>query len=97
MWNPYRWGLPGAFCGPSFVRSNTQAIMKNSILIIAVLMLVLSACRKEYVCVCTQKSTGDKSYGDHFKAGSIEKKAYEESCEANDDVFSSDLENCHLE
>lgn len=71
--------------------------MKKILLFICLLVLGLSSCRKEYVCVCTQKSTGDKSYGDRFKASSLEKKAYEESCEANDDVFGSDLENCHLE
>lgn len=71
--------------------------MKNILLLSAILFLLGTSCRKEYVCVCTQKSTGDKSYGDRFKASAVEKKAYEESCKANDDVFGSDLENCHLE
>lgn len=71
--------------------------MKKILLFIYLLVLGLSACRKEYVCVCTQKSTGDKSYGDRMKSGPVARKAFQESCEANDDVFGSDLENCHLE
>lgn len=57
----------------------------------------LASCRKDYVCVCTVKADGSKSYGDHFKAGFITKKAAEESCKANDDVFEDGLEDCHLE
>lgn len=66
---------------------------------IATLFILLSfySCKKDYVCVCTIKSTGEKNYGDHFKAGPIYKRTAEESCKANDDVFESDLENCHLE
>lgn len=71
--------------------------MKKQYVAICLLALFISACQKEYICVCTQKVTGDKSYGDHFKAGPITKKAAQESCEANNNVFSSDLENCHLE
>lgn len=71
--------------------------MKQIILLSAIFVLLGSSCRKEYVCVCTQKSTGDKSYGDRIKSGPVAKKAFQESCEANDDVYSSDLENCHLE
>lgn len=72
--------------------------MKKIILFLsAIIVLSTTACKKEYICVCTEKATGDKSYGDHFNAGPITKKAAEESCKANDNVFSSDLENCHLE
>lgn len=71
--------------------------MKKILFPVLVLMLMLGACRKEYVCVCTEKSTGDKSYGDRMKSGPVAKKAFQESCEANDDVFGSDLEDCHLE
>lgn len=71
--------------------------MKQTILLFAILVLLGFSCRKEYVCVCTQTSTGDESYGDRFKSGPVAKKAFQESCEANDDVFGSDLENCHLE
>ena len=45
----------------------------------------------------TDLTSGEKSYGDHFKAGPILKKTAEESCKANDDVFEDGLENCHLE
>ena len=61
------------------------------------ILLFLNACKKEYICVCTEKSTGDKNYGDHFKASGLTKKVAEESCRANDDVFNSDLKDCHLE
>lgn len=71
--------------------------MKKSILLSALALTLFTSCKKDYVCVCTEKATGDKSYGDHFKAGPFLKKAAEESCAANDDVFSSGLEDCHLE
>ena len=58
---------------------------------------MVTSCKKDYVCVCTDIQSGDKSYGDHFKAGPITKKAAEESCKANDDVYSADLKDCHLE
>lgn len=61
------------------------------------LVLLFSSCQKDYVCVCTERSTGEKNYGDHVKSGPFSKKVYEKSCEANDDVFEDDLENCHLE
>ncbi|MFN8115107.1 MAG: hypothetical protein U0W65_03285 [Bacteroidia bacterium] len=70
--------------------------MKKNFLAISVLV-ILTSCKKDYVCVCTEKATGEKSYGDHFKAGPILKKTAEESCKANDDVFEDGLENCHLE
>jgi hypothetical protein len=72
--------------------------MKKTIIItVSFFALSLISCRKDYVCVCTEKTTGEKSYGDHFKAGIITKKAAEESCKANDDVFEDGLEDCHLE
>ena len=72
--------------------------MKYIIIITASLLAIISvSCKKDYVCVCTEKTTGEKSYGDHFKAGPFLKKAAEESCEANNDVFEDGLENCHLE
>lgn len=72
--------------------------MKTTIIIIAsILSISVVSCRKDYVCVCTEKTTGEKSYGDHFKAGPILKKTAEESCKANNDVFEDGLENCHLE
>ncbi|MCC6181148.1 MAG: hypothetical protein IT237_04880 [Bacteroidia bacterium] len=61
------------------------------------IVLLFSSCKKDYVCVCTERATGEKNYGDHFKAGPYSKKVYEKSCEANDDVFEDGLENCHLE
>ena len=72
--------------------------MKKSILVLSILIaLTSSSCKKDYVCVCTEKSTGAQSNGDNFRAGPLTKKAAEESCEANNDIASNDLENCHLE
>lgn len=72
--------------------------MKKSILAIATLIAIsTTSCKKDYVCVCTEKATGAKSNGDHFRAGPLTKKAAEESCEANNEVYSNDLEDCHLE
>lgn len=70
---------------------------KLLILSSSALIISLTSCKKDYICVCTEKSTGEKSYGEHFKAGPFLKKAAEESCEANDDVFANDLKDCHLE
>lgn len=71
--------------------------MSKVVLAAIVVLAIATSCKKDYVCVCTEKSTGEKSYGEHFKAGPLYKKAAEESCASNDDVFSSDVENCHLE
>jgi|GEM_PF-1350083 len=72
--------------------------MKKTIIItVSLFTLSLISCKKDYVCVCTEKKTGEKSYGDHFKAGPLLKKTAEESCKANNDVFEMDVENCHLE
>jgi hypothetical protein len=72
--------------------------MKNLLMFVSVIVgLSLTSCKKDYVCVCTIKSTGELSPGDHFKAGPLTKAAAEESCKANNDVYSNDLENCHLE
>jgi len=72
--------------------------MKKSIFIVSFFIAITgSSCKKDYVCVCTDKHTGAQSNGDNFRAGPLTKKAAEESCEANNDVYSADLENCHLE
>ncbi|MBK8366032.1 MAG: hypothetical protein IPL10_01105 [Bacteroidetes bacterium] len=72
--------------------------MKTLIItVISIFSISITSCKKDYVCVCTEKATGEKSYGDHFKAGPFVKKAAEESCKANNDVFEDGLENCHLE
>ncbi|MBS1634716.1 MAG: hypothetical protein JST26_02260 [Bacteroidetes bacterium] len=58
--------------------------------------LFLGSCKKDYVCVCTNNNTGNKSYGDHFKANVITKKAAEESCKADGNLSAGALD-CHLE
>jgi hypothetical protein len=71
--------------------------MKKHLIAIAVLAACLAAaCKKEYTCVCTVKSSGQKNYGDKFKIPKAEKSAYEATCKANEDA-STNLEDCHLE
>ena len=70
---------------------------KSSFIISFSIALTSSSCKKDYVCVSTEKSTGAQSNGDNFRAGTLTPKAAEESCEANNEVYSNDLENCHLE
>lgn len=67
------------------------------IILATVAFIFLASCKKDYVCVCTDVHTGEKNYGDHFKAGPLLKKTAEESCKANNDVYSADLKDCHLE
>lgn len=71
--------------------------MIKTFLSLLCVIIILSSCKKDYVCVCTEKATGEKSYGDHFKANSLTKAAADESCKANNDVYASELEDCHLE
>lgn len=69
-----------------------------SIIIAALFAIVLmSSCKKDYVCVCTNSNTGHVSEGDHFKANAFTKKAAEESCKANNDLSAGGLKDCHLE
>jgi hypothetical protein len=70
---------------------------KNLLILSSILIVLLSSCKKDYVCVCTDVNTGSASYGDHFKANSITKKAAEESCKANNEVAAGSLKDCHLE
>ncbi|MBI3520423.1 MAG: hypothetical protein HY062_13870 [Bacteroidetes bacterium] len=73
-------------------------MMKNLIVLFSVLAAgVCMSCKKDYVCVCTNSNTGTVSYGDHFKANVITKKAAEESCKANNDLSAGGLKDCHLE
>ncbi len=71
--------------------------MKKTIICLSILVsLGATSCKKDYICVCTSIQTGEKSTGDHFRAGPLVKKAAEESCKANNDVY-NDLKDCHLE
>lgn len=72
--------------------------MKSLFIFVSVLCVIaFTACKKDYVCVCTNSNTGSKSDGDHFKANAITKKAAEESCKANNDLSAGGLRDCHLE
>ena len=71
--------------------------MKKIIVLIAVIVSTLTSCKKDYVCVCTEKTTGEKLYGDHFKGTKTTLKPFQVSCEENNNVSSGNLENCHIE
>ena len=47
-----------------------------------VITFVMSSCQKDYVCVCTNLSTGEKSYGDRVKTTKLGKKGFEKSCKS---------------
>ncbi|MCK6648065.1 MAG: hypothetical protein L6Q66_00270 [Bacteroidia bacterium] len=71
--------------------------MKRILIFSSVAFLaLLSSCKKEYTCVCTVISTGERSEGDKIKTGKLEKEGYEEACKSNESVF-NDLKDCHLE
>jgi hypothetical protein len=69
--------------------------MKKGIILLS-LLAWMSSCKKEYTCVCTVISTGERSEGDKIKTGKLEKDGYEEACKSNESVF-NDLKDCHLE
>jgi hypothetical protein len=72
--------------------------MNKSIFILsAFIALAFTACKKDYVCICTNSNTGTVNRGDTFKANIITKKAAEESCKANNDLAAGSLKDCHLE
>ena len=72
--------------------------MKNLVFVLSVFMVcTFFSCQKDYVCVCTNASTGHVSYGDQIKTNVFTKKAAEESCKGNNDLSGGALKDCHLE
>jgi hypothetical protein len=72
--------------------------MKHLVFIFSIVMAsAFVSCQKDYVCVCTNASTGHVSYGDNIKTNVFTKKAAEESCKANNDASGGSLKDCHLE
>lgn len=54
---------------------------KITVLSTLLIVLILMSCkRKSYVCECTDKSSGIKSYGDTFK-GELQKKSAQIACD----------------
>lgn len=70
---------------------------KTAILLAAGILFAACTKNQKYVCVCTYKDTGELSYGDTLVPNMFTKKVTEKSCEANNDVFSDDMEGCHLQ
>ncbi len=72
--------------------------MKNRFLfILALVVLTLSSCKKDYQCVCTNVSSGNVHYGDKLEANVYTKKAAEETCKNNNNLSAGTLKDCHLE
>ena len=72
--------------------------MKTSFtLFILAISFAFNSCDKEYVCVCTNTNTGNKSYGDKIKANEFTKTANEETCKNNNNLSGGSLKDCHLE
>jgi len=82
--------------GLAFLHSKINLYMKRTVLSLSIITaILLSSCKKEYTCVCTNKTTGEKTYGDKIRSGKLAKKGYEQSCKANEDVY-NDV-TCELE
>ncbi|MES2513507.1 MAG: hypothetical protein V4580_05155 [Bacteroidota bacterium] len=61
------------------------------------LSLIFLSCEKEYTCVCTSKSSGNRCPGDKVKTTKLGKKGFEKSCKSTNDDLASDLKDCHVE
>jgi hypothetical protein len=71
-------------------------MFKSTFLILILSLIFFSSCEKEYVCVCTNSVTGEKSFGDKVKTTHLGKKGFEESCKSNNSVYNN-LRDCHVE
>jgi len=55
---------------------------------------VIISCQKEYTCVCTSVSTGDRYIVEKVKTTKLGKKGFEKTCFSNE---TSSLKDCHVE
>ncbi|MBI3520422.1 MAG: hypothetical protein HY062_13865 [Bacteroidetes bacterium] len=65
----------------------------NKHLLIAALALCFISCEKEYVCVCRNMATGEKTYGDKVKTTHLGKKGFEKNCKSK----STEFKDCYVE
>jgi hypothetical protein len=81
------------FC---FYICEAKPIMKYIIPALA-LTFVMTSCKKEYTCVCTNSNTGSVSRGDVIKTGPLTHETWKRDCEQNDELSGGSLKDCHLE
>jgi hypothetical protein len=65
-------------------------------LIFAILILFYTSCQKEYVCVCTNEKTGEKTFGEKVRTTNLGKKGFEKACKSTNDTINR-LKDCHVE
>lgn len=70
--------------------------MKLFLSLILFFAVILCSCQKEYTCVCTNASTGEKIYRDKVKTTKLGKKGFEKSCKSNNDTIMN-LKDCRVE
>lgn len=71
--------------------------MRKAIFILCISSLFITwSCQKEYVCVCTNVTTGEKVKGDKVKTTKLGKKGFEKSCKSNNDTI-RELKDCRVE
>ncbi|MBC7696590.1 MAG: hypothetical protein H7141_14230 [Burkholderiales bacterium] len=71
--------------------------MRKAVFIFSIcFFIVCSSCQKEYDCVCTNVSTGEKIYRDKVKTTKLGKKGFEKSCKSNNDTI-RELKDCRIE
>ena len=70
---------------------------KTFLLTLAVALILLSSCKKDYQCVCTNTNTGNVHYGDKMEANAFTKKTAEATCKNNNNLSAGTLKDCHLE
>ncbi len=68
--------------------------MKKLITLLIVSVTLFSSCRKDYNCVCTDTTNGQRVVVDQYKTFRVDKKIVEKSCD-NDN--SSSYKDCQVE
>ena len=66
---------------------------KIIILSVIAFSFLFVSCQKEYMCVCKDLQTGEKTNGDKVKTTHLGKKGFEKSCKSN----STELQDCYVE
>jgi len=69
---------------------------KLAFYILFFLSFLLISCEKEYACVCTNTTSGEKEYKDRVKTTKLGKKGFESSCKSNESS-NTELTDCHVE
>ena len=72
--------------------------MRKAVFIFCICFIIITmwSCQKEYACVCTNVSTGEKIYRDKVKTTNLGKKGFEKSCKSKNDTI-REFKDCHVE